>query len=223
VTPLPEEHGPVGSRRDTATGTRPTRFGHQTATAAGQTPVLARFDDISRPTAPGAHAAQAMTWLGRSSRGLSHCSQAPRWPARAADPGPPCDRALISMRRGLACSATGTVRVRMPWSKLASSRPASRLSPRNSCRPKVPCGVSSELRERIETKHGHGLPPRHRRVVRIRCQAAGLPITSSTQPTRAAGGTAPTWRATSGPGAGPAGSGCPAHRSVRRPVAPHRR
>src|SRR5215216_1313188 len=55
----------------------------------------------------------------------------------------PCDRTPISIRRGLACSATGIIRVKMPWSKLASSRPASRLSPRNSCRPKVPWGVSS--------------------------------------------------------------------------------
>src|SRR5215217_905989 len=57
LTPLPEEHGPAGSRRDTATGTRPTRFGHQTATAAGQTPGLARFDSISRSAGLGDHAA----------------------------------------------------------------------------------------------------------------------------------------------------------------------
>src|SRR5215217_5694698 len=43
------------------------------------------------------------------------------------------------------------------------------------------------------------LPPWYWRVVRLRCQAAGLAITSSAQPTRAAGGTAPTWRATSPP------------------------
>src|SRR5829696_5472271 len=53
LTPLPQECGPVGSRCDTATGTRRTRFGHQTATAAGQTPGLAWFDGIhgQRPSA----------------------------------------------------------------------------------------------------------------------------------------------------------------------------
>src|SRR5215207_2636801 len=34
LTPLPTELGPAGSRGDTATGTRPPRLGHQTATAA---------------------------------------------------------------------------------------------------------------------------------------------------------------------------------------------
>src|SRR4029450_1382565 len=46
LTPLPQEHGPGGSRCDTATGTRCTRFGYRTATAPGQTPGLARFDGI---------------------------------------------------------------------------------------------------------------------------------------------------------------------------------
>src|SRR4029450_11629329 len=46
LTPLPQEPGPAGSRCDTATGTRRTRFGYRTATAPGQTPGLARFDGI---------------------------------------------------------------------------------------------------------------------------------------------------------------------------------
>src|SRR5215211_7243310 len=65
LTPLPEKHGPAGSRHDTARGTRPTRFGHHMATAAGQTTGLTRFDGISRSAALDAHAAQALTWLGR--------------------------------------------------------------------------------------------------------------------------------------------------------------
>src|SRR5512133_4033406 len=63
----------------------------------------------------------------------------PGWSVVGACPPPvvstcwgPRDLALTWMRRGLACSATGIVRVRTPWSQLASSRPASRLSPRNS-------------------------------------------------------------------------------------------
>src|SRR4029453_6014068 len=46
VDPSTQEHGPGGSRCDTATGTRPTRFGYRTATAPGQTPGLDRFDGI---------------------------------------------------------------------------------------------------------------------------------------------------------------------------------
>src|SRR4029453_5149349 len=60
-----------------------------------------------------------------------------------------------------------------------------------------------ELLERIKAKHGHGTAS----LALVGCpvavsgcgQAAGLAITSSTQRTRAGGGTPPTCRGTSGP------------------------
>jgi hypothetical protein len=115
------EHGPAGSRRDTATGTRPTRFGHQTATAPGRRPTWPDSTTFHGQPALGDRAAWAVTWLGRlaGARSPTCCLRDSRGSPQSTGACRPCSSGRVG--RPANALPWGRGPHRAPWRPCATS------------------------------------------------------------------------------------------------------